>query len=55
MNLLIFEQDKAYVQRCLENGEIDYMEVASEEAETEFSDNYVRNPNFAEAIQSRRS
>jgi len=36
MNLLIFEQDKAYVQRCLENGEIDYMEVASEGAETEF-------------------
>jgi len=36
MNLLIFEQDKAYVKRCLENGEIDYMEVASEGAETEF-------------------
>jgi len=36
MKLLIFEQDKAYVQRCLEEGEIDYMEVASEGAETEF-------------------
>jgi hypothetical protein len=36
MNLIVFEQDKAYVQRSLENGEIDYMEVASEGAETEF-------------------
>ena len=36
MNLVVFEQDKAYVQRSLENGEIDYMEVASEGAETEF-------------------
>lgn len=36
MNLVIFEQDKAYVRTCLENGEIDYMEVASEGAETEF-------------------
>ena len=36
MNLLVFEQDKAYVQHCLENGDIDYMEVASEGAETEF-------------------
>ena len=36
MNLVIFEQDKAYVQKCLENGDIDYMEVASEGAETDF-------------------
>jgi len=36
MNLIVFEQDKAYVQRSLENGEIDYMEVASVGAETEF-------------------
>jgi hypothetical protein len=36
MNLIVFEQDKAYVQRSLENGEVDYMEVASEGAETEF-------------------
>lgn len=36
MNLLVFEQDKAYVQHCLESGDIDYMEVASEGAETEF-------------------
>ncbi len=36
MNLVVFEQDKAYVQHCLENGDIDYMEVASEGAETEF-------------------
>jgi len=36
MNLVVFEQDKAYVRRSLENGEIDYMEVASEGAETEF-------------------
>jgi hypothetical protein len=36
MELIVFEQDKAYVQRSLENGEVDYMEVASEGAETEF-------------------
>jgi len=36
MNLVVFEQDKAYVEACLEDGEIDYMEVASEGAETEF-------------------
>lgn len=36
MNLVVFEQDKAYVQHCLQNGDIDYMEVASEGAETEF-------------------
>jgi hypothetical protein len=36
VNLVVFEQDKAYVQHALENGEIDYMEVASEGAETEF-------------------
>lgn len=36
MNLLVFEQDKAYVQKLLENGEVDYLEVASEGAETEF-------------------
>ncbi len=36
MELIVFEQDKAYVQRSLESGEIDYMEVASEGAETEF-------------------
>jgi hypothetical protein len=36
VNLLVFEHDKAYVQQCLEDGDIDYMEVASEGAETEF-------------------
>ncbi len=36
MNILVFEQDKAYVQRCLENGDMDYLEAASEGAETEF-------------------
>jgi len=36
MNLVVFEQDKVYVQRSLESGEIDYIEVASEGAETEF-------------------
>jgi hypothetical protein len=36
VELIVFEQDKAYVQRSLESGEIDYMEVASEGAETEF-------------------
>lgn len=36
MNLVVFEQDKAYVRHCLQNGDIDYMEVASEGAETEF-------------------
>lgn len=36
MNLLVFQEDKAYIQQCLENGEVDYMEVASEAAETQF-------------------
>lgn len=36
MNLLVFQEDKAYIKQCLENGEVDYMEVASEAAETEF-------------------
>jgi len=36
VNLVVFEQDKVYVQHCLQNGDIDYMEVASEAAETEF-------------------
>jgi len=36
MNILVFEQDKAYVQRCLEDGDIDYLEAVSEGAETEF-------------------
>ncbi len=36
MNLLVFEQDKVYVKKCLENGEIDYLEAVSEGAETEF-------------------
>lgn len=36
MNLLIFQEDKAYIKQSLENGEVDYMEVASEAAETEF-------------------
>lgn len=36
MNLLVFEQDKAYVKKRLENGEIDYLEAVSEGAETEF-------------------
>ncbi len=36
MNLLVFQQDKAYIKQCLENGEIDYVEAASETYETEF-------------------
>lgn len=36
MNLLVFEQDKVYVQRCLENGDVDYLEMVSEAAETDF-------------------
>lgn len=36
MNLLVFQEDKAYIKQCLENGEVDYLEVASEAAETEF-------------------
>lgn len=36
MNLLVFQEDKAYIQQCLENGEVDYMEVASEAAESQF-------------------
>ncbi|MDH7514222.1 MAG: transposase, partial [Clostridiales bacterium] len=36
MELIVFEQDKCYVRRNLENGEIDYLEVVSEGAETEF-------------------
>ncbi len=36
MNLLVFEQDKVYVKKCLENGKIDYLEAVSEGAETEF-------------------
>lgn len=36
MNLLVFQEDKAYIKQCLENGEVDYMEVASEAAETQF-------------------
>jgi hypothetical protein len=36
MNLLVFQEDKAYIKQCLENGEIDYVEAASETAKTEF-------------------
>jgi len=36
VNLLVFEQDKVYVKKCMENGEIDYLEAVSEGAETEF-------------------
>jgi hypothetical protein len=36
MNLLVFQEDKAYIKECLENGDIDYVEAASETAETEF-------------------
>ena len=36
MDLIVFEQDKAYVQQRLEDGRIDYLEVASEGAESEF-------------------
>ena len=35
MNIMVFEQDKAYIKRQLAAGEIDYVEVASEAAETE--------------------
>ncbi|MEN8265284.1 MAG: transposase [Nitrospirota bacterium] len=36
MELLVFQEDKAYIQQCLENGEVDYVEAASEASETEF-------------------
>ena len=36
MNLLVFQEDKAYIKQCLENGDVDYIEVASEASETEF-------------------
>jgi len=36
MNLLVFQEDKAYIRQCLDNGDIDYVEAASETAETEF-------------------
>lgn len=36
VNLLVFQEDKAYIQQCLENGEIDYLEAASEASESEF-------------------
>jgi hypothetical protein len=36
MNLVVFEQDKAYVKESLRRGEIDYLETVSEGAETEF-------------------
>ena len=35
MNVLVFEQDKAYITRQLAAGEVDYVEEASEAAETE--------------------
>lgn len=49
MELIVFEQDKAYVQRSLENGEIDYMEVASEGAETEFFE-YINSRGILERL-----
>lgn len=30
MNLLVFEQNKVYVRKCLENGEIDYLETGGD-------------------------
>ena len=36
MHLVVFEQDKVYVKKSLEKGEIDYLEAVSEGAETEF-------------------
>lgn len=42
MNLLVFQEDKAYIKQCLENGEVDYMEVASEAAESQFFE-YLNN------------
>jgi len=49
VELIVFEQDKAYVQRSLENGEIDYMEVASEGAETEFFE-YINSRGILERL-----
>jgi hypothetical protein len=36
MNLVVFEQNKDYIQRSLKKGTIDYLETVSEGAETEF-------------------
>jgi len=36
MNLLVFQEDKAYIKQSLENGDVDYVEAASETYETEF-------------------
>jgi hypothetical protein len=36
MNLVVFEQDKAYVKDSLRKGTIDYLETVSEGEETEF-------------------
>ena len=36
MNMLIFQEDRAYIKQQLEQGEIDYVEAVSEAAETEF-------------------
>ncbi len=36
MDLLVFEENKPYIIKSLQNGDVDYMEVASETAETEF-------------------
>ena len=49
MNLLIFQEDKAYIQQNLENGDVDYMETASEASETEFF-KYINNRGILERL-----
>ncbi len=38
MNLLVFQEDKAYIKQCLENGEIDYLEAASDTSQNRADD-----------------
>ena len=52
MNLLIFQEDKAYIKQSLENGEVDYMEVASEAAETEFFE-YINSRGILQQLSNR--
>lgn len=49
MNLLVFEQDKVYVQECLENGDVDYVEAVSEASETDFF-KYINERGFLQKL-----
>ena len=49
MNLLIFQNDKPYIRKQLKDGEIDYVEVASEAGETEFF-KYLNSKGFLDKL-----